>query len=243
MDEGKKMEKKSVYVCSTVFTVLFSLVVSAPVFAGSLKTETNAGRIRAEETMDELNSDVENLASFEQAIDQVLDAAALGLQEKGFNQEAEKIKGDWKNLSNIYFHGPQGFLKLGDHTPLNQWLADVYNIVEGSLGQERCASTHLEDIKNINFGFPVVIHPKGDPATGLAWGMAEYGEHFVPFATAVSFWTGKVVCKRFVKSVASSICSNSLEKFRSVVGEYVAPRISDEIYSRFNPATPVPFKN
>ncbi len=217
-------------------TAALTLGVSA--HAG-YNSDVESGKIQARETVNEIEKDVQDIAPMEKAMTQLLDSTANVLRREGFHKEADRIGTEWKQMSAVYFNKSNGFLKMGDHAPLNQWLADIYNLVEGSLGQEKVSEYHLDDIKFINYGFPVVIHPSGDPATGQAWGMQEYSEHFVPFSTAVSYWAGYFVCKKVIKSEAlANMCNSSLDTFRSTIESYIAPGVSDEIYRRFNPENP-----
>lgn len=221
-----------------VMTAVLTMGISAIAHAG-YNTEVESGKIQARETVNEIEKDVQDIAPMEKAMAQLLESTANVLRREGFNKEADRIGTEWKQMSAVYFNKSNNLLKLGDHAPLNQWLADIYNLVEGSLGQEKVSEYHLDDIKFINYGFPVVIHPSGDPSTGKAWGMQEYSEHFVPFSTAVSYWAGYFVCKKVIKSgTLANMCNSSLDTFRSTIESYIAPGVSDEIYRRFNPENP-----
>lgn len=219
-----------------LITAIMSLVLPTNAHAENMINSSEAGKIAAENTMNAFKNDIQNKASFEQALDSLLDKASSALLQEGYILEAANVKNEWVQMSAIYFHNPMSILKLGDHAPLNQWLADTYNMLEGTLGREKCATYHLDDIKSINYGFNVTFHPAGDPATGTAWGKTEYSEHFVPFTTAVSYWIGFLACKEFGKSgTAAQFCNGSLDTFRSTIESYIAPALSDEIYNHFNP--------
>lgn len=174
-----------------LLSALVSVAFATPAFAHNMDNQVETGKIEAKNTVDGMNQNVQDLAPFEKALNQVLRTAEIQLRKGGYNAEADKLNGGWKQMSALYFHGENNFLKLGDHAPLNQWLADTYNMVEAAVGPEKCASLHLDDIKSINYGFPVVIHPSGDPATGQAWEVQS--TRFISFHFLRRFLTGWVI--------------------------------------------------
>lgn len=219
-----------------VTTAAFVCAYSGAASAQDFRALKDAGKIEAQNTIAEISKDVKSITHTEKAMNQLLDTTANVLRKNGFAKEAEKVNSEWLQMHEIYFGNDMKFFKLGDHAPLNQWLSEIYNMAEASLGAEKCASYHLDDIKAINYGFPVTIHPSGDPETGKAWGMVEYAEHFVPFTTAASYWAGYFACKNLIKSAyIANMCSSSLDTFRSTIQTNIAPAVSDEIYAHFNP--------
>ncbi|MGZ6470364.1 MAG: hypothetical protein ACXWRZ_04330 [Bdellovibrio sp.] len=153
------------------------------------------------------------------------------LREKNFDSEAAVYEAEWNRF---YFSAFGGFspMDLGDHKPVFEWLADYYNKLEEKLGPEICVSTRLSDIKAINFGAPVAIFPNGDPRTDEKYDITEYRKHFVPFTTAVLYWSMKIACSATLPAIPSIICSGVAVLPRNGYERFIAASLSDYVYRK-----------
>jgi len=127
------------------------------------------------------------------SIEKLLASAAEKLQKDGHSALAQQIASEWAQVASM--NASQfGTLDLGDHQPLNQWLARTYDKIESKLGYRIMHWLRYDDLKVFNYGIPVVFNPKGK--AGDSWDMSEYGKHFVPFSGAVTYWTVNGVVPR-----------------------------------------------
>lgn len=193
------------------------------------------GKMQSEKEIALMEYDIRNPERVEKALQFIFNVAIYKLNEQGFHNEAMQIAKEWKSMSTFYFRDSMHLLDLGDHAPLNEWLAQTYDKIENLLGKFICHLTHIDDIKAINYGFPVSIHPEGDLASQKPWGALEYQKHFVPFSTAVSYWIGTLGCSVALNIVGSLICSVGLEIPRYVYEKFLAPTLSNKIYFQYNP--------
>jgi hypothetical protein len=113
----------------------------------------------------------------DQAVDGALKRAIKELRKKGYSSYAQTIEFEW-----TAYYGNSLFTderNIGDHKPINQWLAEKYQVIEMFLGVEVCKALHISDIKTLNFGIPVTIHPCSFPMD-LVQGerVDEYVRHF-----------------------------------------------------------------
>lgn len=167
----------------------------------------------------------------QKALNALVESGNKMLREKKFDSAAAQFETEWNHVYAFAFDGFSP-MDLGDHKPVFEWLADYYNTLEDKLGKELCIATHLVDIKAINFGAPVAIFPKGDPRTGEKYDMVEYRNHFVPFTTAVLYWSMKIACSATLSAVPSIICSSVAEMPRDGYEIFVAPYLSDYLFKK-----------
>ncbi|MGZ3784418.1 MAG: hypothetical protein ACXWR0_07760 [Bdellovibrio sp.] len=192
------------------------------------------GKQQAHQSLASLGKDVHDIQHVEKALRQNLNVAIYNLKHRGYIKEAQQITQEWAQISAYYFQDSANLLKLGDHKPLSQWIAKTYDRIEDLLGKRFCKLVHLDDIKAINYGFPVVIHPEGDPETNLPWGEEEYLNHFIPYTTATVYWSGTVACSVALNLVGSLICGVALEIPRYGIYHYIAPALGEKIYQNYN---------
>ncbi|MEN9723092.1 MAG: hypothetical protein RJB38_1078 [Pseudomonadota bacterium] len=164
---------------------------------------------------------------FFEALEQLLASATHQLSEEGQGALAAEITTEWAQQSALYF-GQFGTLDLGDHEPLNRWLARTYDKIEAKLGKRICHWLRYDDLKIFNFGIPVVFHPRG--RLGDSWDEAEYGRHFVPFSGAVTYWTVKGVCQALAPGLWTFGCGLIADLPRYAVERWIAPSVSSRVY-------------
>lgn len=171
----------------------------------------------------------------QKALDALVSAGNQKLRENNFEASAAQFENEWIRFYSSSFGGFSP-LDLGDHKPVFEWLADFYNTLESKLGKDLCAYAHLDDIKAINFGAPVAIFPNGDPRTDDKYDVVEYRKHFVPFTTAILYWSMSIACNVTLSTIPSFVCSSVAEIPRGGYELFIAPYLSDFIYNRTNNA-------
>lgn len=116
--------------------------------------------------------------------------------------------------------------KIGDFKPLSQYLADLYDRVEFTVGISVCQATHFSDLKTYNFCLPVVLHPKD-------YSESDYRDHFAGDGIyygliPVLSWDACEIGLLAI-GVMVPVCGGA----EWVMGTFIAPRLSDFVYSRF----------
>lgn len=228
-----------------IINLVFSLTISwstSHAFA-STQQETNAkeaGKNEANQVVLSMKNNDTPKPQLQSSLKQLFKIVVYRLKQRGFADEANQIHREWQQINSFYFQNNFELSQLGDHAPLSQWLANTYNRIEKLIGPRLCSIYHFDDVKIINYGFPVSFSPGGNPANGLAWGKNEYLAHFVPLAGAISYWTGDAVCEAALDSIASMICSSSMEIARFNIEQHLAPWIGEQIYLQYNSEEKVP---
>lgn len=130
----------------------------------------------------------------DQAIDALIKVAVVDLRARGHDHEADEIEGAYfdrfEGFLEIHAAG-RGFLDLGDHKPLSDWLAGVTEILRLLLGDTVMKMTHLDDLRILNYAIPVVF----SPCTPEWHDRLEYKKHFVPLSGVLAYWSLWVACK------------------------------------------------
>ena len=161
------------------------------------------------------------------AIENLLSAVVVKLQSEGDFDFAESLSKEWTQLL-VANSGQFSNLDLGDHVPLNQWLADVYSRIEAKLTARVCHWLRFDDLKIFNYAIPVVFNPKG--LNGDKWDLHEYRKHFTPFSGAVTYWTVSGACQASTSGLISWVCGTIAEAPRYAMEKWIAPRLSDRVY-------------
>lgn len=178
------------------------------------------------------------------AMNGALDVAYGELYKAGRQDIADGIRMEWEGFYGASLWSTQR--GIGAHKPLSQWIADQYNTIEGVLGKDVCIATHIADIKSINFGVPVTIHPCSFQMDGISGDrITEYRRHFCGHSTqvgdepyygvvpVVTYWAIYIGC-----SVGTSgtgfvvICGGAGMIGERIIANYVAPGLSDKVYTR-----------
>jgi hypothetical protein len=214
---------------------ILSTQASAESF-GALNEPPEAGRRAAEEAAAQVEADL-RAGKIEQVARRGLDAAVRGalalLRQQGHKGYADRMETQWEQR---FAPGAMNLLELGDHEPLNRWLADFYGGIEARVDEKWLNLFLISDIKVFNFGIPVAVRPKGNPKTGEEWGAPEYKLHFVPVAAASTYWIANIACSVAVPMPASLGCGIAAWAPRYAMLRFIAPPLSDKIYAKANPA-------
>lgn len=169
-----------------------------------------------------------------QGVDSAMDALVKKgvdlLRANGFKQDAQRFSHSWKAM------GGARVLDLGDHQPLNQWMADYYEVLSQRFGENLLKQLHLDDVLILNYSIPVVFKPNGNKKTNEAWDITEYRKHFVPFSGVVSYWVSLGVCMyagaQTGNAQISDNCTQIADLIRKGMVMYPAPKLSDWIYEK-----------
>jgi len=159
----------------------------------------------------------------ERALNALIETGASVLKDKGFEEDANQMRAEWFLLT----RRGVGLFDLGDHAPLNQWLAKTYAKLESKLGAKVMTFFRLDDIKIFNYAIPVVFSPS-------KWSMDEYRLHFVPFSSAVAYWISRLSCSLITTGWINWLCGTIAELPRYAVGKWIAPGLSDKIHKMAN---------
>lgn len=175
------------------------------------------------------------------SLDSIFLVAQVNLEAKGYRNQAYYIKYQWRTfyraeLMRVAMASQFGD-DIGDHSPLWQWLADVYDKVEKALGVEVCKALHLSDIKTMNYGLPIVFRACTFPMDNVTIGREhEYRNHFakgsvyygvVPVAT---WWAISIGCWSGTSGVGSFLCALAATGAEWLMGNVIAPHLSDQIF-------------
>ena len=209
----------------------FFCVLSAVLFAAASLIPQQVGAAQMPEVAADFKQVVSDLGEFrvagrtEQALDALLSEAARVLAERGMVAESEQISHEWRGMRARLSLLELGVLDLGDHDPLNEWLARTYAKLEGWAGTEILEFFRLDDIKILNYAIPVVFSPS-------SWDAKEYKLHFVPFSAVVTYWSSRLACALATSGTLSWFCGSIAEVPRWAVKRWVGPWLSDKVHHR-----------
>ena len=175
------------------------------------------------------------------ALDNLVKRGILQLNIAGLNELASHKESEWGHYTGYLVKSLTPSMQdIGDHKPLIGWLADFYNILEDSLGVDKCKKLHLSDIKTFNYAIPVVFHPCDfpmDKVTGTR--QDEYKRHFSEgdvyygILPVVTYWGADIAC-----DVATSgggiawACGTIAGASEFISAKFLAPHISDFIFNQ-----------
>jgi hypothetical protein len=214
----------------------FSLTIQQQHFA-----DEQAGNLR-----DELmQGDMVTLADkSDQALDAVVARAMVHLRKKGDYHFADQMESEWAEK----YHGfltrmviaEEATHDIGDHAPLLQWLATLYDEVEGKLGVEICKLTHLSDIKTFNYTIPIVFHPATFPMDQVTGPRAyEYLRHcnqgsvYYGLLPVLTYWVADVGCMVGTYGTgAIMLCGLIGDASEVVMSKFFAVGICEWIYTK-----------
>lgn len=183
-------------------------------------------------------------ARTEKALDNLIMTAAGELKDRGYILEGSVMENEWFNNMKYTFRAyasQMGGRPIGDHKPLSQWLADKYNMLEMILGVEVCKRMHFSDLKTFNYCIPIVFRPcTFDMGPIVLPRIEEYRNHFAKDHTyfglvpVVTYWVTYGVCgAATMGSGFILVCGTAGNIAEKIVGNWVAPRLSDKIFTRF----------
>lgn len=155
------------------------------------------------------------------ALDAIVRFAAFKLRQAGSVDQAELLLKEWEDQ---FQYSLFGIRDIGDHAPLNQWLAEKYAVLEFILGEPMCRALRLEDIKILNYAIPVVFSciDKVDEA--------EFELHFVPFASVVVYWSSFFGCVGGTWGTGFLWCSPIAWGAEFLTKRFVAPAVNEPVW-------------
>jgi hypothetical protein len=178
----------------------------------------------------------------DEALDRIICTAVKVLRAKGHGDEANKLQQEHgESYATAVSDLCSGVVRtgIGDHRPLSEWLARVYDKLESKLGKFVMEATRLKDIKIFNYCIPVVFNPKGDPKINplKAWGLDEYAVHFVALISVIAYWVSWAVCTGLTWGMGaiSFFCNLPAMGIEKLVAAKVAPNWAKRVYLRANP--------
>ena len=165
--------------------------------------------------------------------------AVQELRRKGKTDFANDLQVTWERTyrSSLFTSSRD----IGDHKPAIVWLAEQYDKVELVLSAEVCRALHISDIKSLNHGIPVTIHPKDFPMDNVPGErIDEYRRHFAGGPSGndyyygvipvVAYWAAFAGCQASGLAVGCGVVASLTERLIDIV----AAPISDKVYNRFN---------
>ncbi len=193
------------------------------------------------------------------ALDSMFREAARQLRSYAFAMDADQLEQEW---TSYYSPLMLGLIAedVGDHEPLNEWIADKYARLEYIFGVDLMEITHLRDIWVFNFTIPVVFKPHQaeqwciDTLSVHADDtcVREYGRHFIgtkylqpdPYATEVlhhgfsgvaTYWIVFAACEAGTYGTGTAFACSSVATTAEVgIEKYVAPYVSVKIWEKAN---------
>lgn len=169
------------------------------------------------------------------ALNAIMQIGIRNLERFGHKSEATKMRNEWRvwsgSLSRLVSADGRN---IGDFKPFSDKIAAFYEILELSLGYDRCYLLRLSDIKTVNSALPVVF----DPCT---YGLTEFEMHFGgindpryrSLIPVVSFWLVELTCGIATYGAGTFfICSPIASLVEYGVDSWVCPAIAPKIYQR-----------
>jgi len=191
---------------------------------------SDASKSAVKQAKDQLEKGQVNVI-LRRGLENLIDASINVLNEFGHNAYAKQMEQEWLASFSLKTHN---VLDLGDHAPLSQWLSDFYAGLEARVAHKWLKLFNLTDIKIFNYGIPVSVHPRSNPANGQEWGHKEYKLHFVPTSSAAVYWISSQACSIAVPLPWSLGCGVAARLPRFGMEHFVAPGMSDRVYDLFN---------
>lgn len=179
----------------------------------------------------------------DEALENMLRRADGVLRSFGKHAVADEIATDYS----LYFRGGFanqlfGAKEIGDHPPMSEWLRQVHDKIERSIGEFWCKFFHFHDIYILNYGLPVVWRPS-------TVGLDDYKDHFSGHLIAgffwehhgvagvITYWIVEGTCTAFTGGVglASFACGPIASFAEHVTDKRFAPPIAERIWKRAQP--------
>lgn len=130
----------------------------------------------------------------EQALNQLMKVAVAELAKKN-KAKAETLKTEWETKYRKMYFVYENERDIGDHAPLNKWLAEKYEILEFTLGMDVMKMTRLVDIKTFLYCPPVVFRPCKFPMDSVTIPRIDeyknhfsYGEKYTGLVPVTTYW-------------------------------------------------------
>ncbi|MBC7690714.1 MAG: hypothetical protein H7222_03020 [Methylotenera sp.] len=226
-----------------MFAVVFSIVGASTGMTAAVALADDQFQAEREISVnaEALISELRAVAPAEEtqiAVNELVGQALSDLRAEGFETLSGNLARQWDEKFSRHFLQTQ-FTNIGDHQPLVQFLADLYLTMHKKMGDKVNKLAYVEDINLLNWTIPVALQPKGDRRNTDKWDITEYRLHFVPFSQIITYYASLAACKYALKSSPKmgQLCPTLSKTARNVMGQYIAPRLSDSIYRKFNGST------
>jgi hypothetical protein len=153
---------------------------------------------------------------------------------------ATELLTQWESSSKIFNPGlMSSMMDIGDHSPLFPWIDAFLDKMAAKYGSIVYSLPLVKDIQMMNYALPVVFSPHGawqsDAASEGIDLRIEYRKHFIPFANLVTYYVTLLGCEyvaqRQGQPELKKVCKPVAKKLEFAMGRYVAPVVSDWIYS------------
>lgn len=160
------------------------------------------------------------------------------LRRKGKTEFASELQSKWENV----YHQDMFYSdrNIGDHAPVSQWIAEKYELIELYLGKDVCRALHISDIKSLNHGVPVTIHPGTftmDSVQGEK--VDEYVRHFAGgpsgddyyygVVPVCAYWAAFIGCQAAGGSMVCGLVGSLTERLIDVI----APCLGVKVFDKF----------
>lgn len=170
----------------------------------------------------------------------ILCQADTELRKRGANALANQIQSEWQ-MKYQYLLSDNGH-GIGDHPDqvLSTWLDDKLNQIIFVIGEPACVITHICDIKTINAATKIVLRPCSFPMDQVQGERSvEYKRHFAGGSKNDEVFDGEIPIIVYWSILAgcevaggSLVCGVAATVGEKLMENYVAPPLSDKIYSR-----------
>lgn len=176
----------------------------------------------------------------------IIQRSVAALRDQEFENDASEIE--------VQYEGYRGYVThmvtshhIGDHKPLLDFLAKVYDQIEAKLGVQVCKALHISDIKTLNFCIPVVFKPCTFSLDGLNVDReAEYRRHFAMddggssdpehslygLTPVIVYWVVEGICLTSTSGIGSILCGAGATLGEYFMGHTIAPNLSDKLFVR-----------
>ena len=227
---------------ATLFVALLGLALSQPASAQDREeTRDPIEQLAANSTFDMHDEVAADFSRFELqtktqvGLDILVRQGLEALRNHGHQSLANELEVQWQQ-ERQRLASQINIFDLGDHRPLSRWLARFDEILRSKLGDQVMGMLNLDDVNDLNYAIPVVFQPRGDRRNQDRWDQAEYRNHFVPFATIVTYWTSLFACKYATRAYPQygRFCSLAAAIARNGMKVAIAPKLSDNIYNAAN---------
>lgn len=173
----------------------------------------------------------------EHALAQLMKVAIAELAKKD-KVKAQTLKTEWETKYRAMYFVYETERDIGDHYPLNAWLAQKYNELELILGLDVMRLTRLVDIKTFLYCPQVVFRPCKFPMDNVTIPRIDeyrnhfaYGEVYTGLVPVTAYWVtyaavtfGSSGTFVYVAGLAGSLAERAVK--------LISPKLSDRVYTK-----------
>lgn len=168
------------------------------------------------------------------ALDAIMIVAVKTLERKGHPERADVLKRQWaiektfilaKGFKQWATEGAKGF---GDHERI-EWLFRTWEMLDGLLGSQVMALTHLDDLYIFAYGIPVCLWCVDQVDA------EEYAIHFYGykggFSGALTYWSAQITCSALTfGSGWGFVCGPVATVAENFMVAFIAPGLSPRVH-------------